>query len=202
MKIAENSEHQLKVYCIVSYGEFGFENNFFTKISGSGAIPTVITLSKNELGDYGLLEYEEPEDGEGYFQSILNMFPFYLYPFVLQSDIYYKDLCVQQEVYAKHYLITIDRVSSDISSSNVEKTLTKMNVQASNKLLNLFNKYPYWIGTKEKLEDGVRYIYRKEYDAISQIVTYTKEKADGTIVEKYVIDTTDGELVFLEGNLK
>ena len=37
----------IKVYAIASYGEFGFENGVFTKVSGSGAIPTVITFSRS-----------------------------------------------------------------------------------------------------------------------------------------------------------
>lgn len=199
LKIAKINKSQFKVYCIVSYGEFGFENGIFTKISGSGAIPTVITLTKNESVGYDLSEYEESLDGEDNFKSTMSMFPFYLYPAVINSYKYQDALCTQQEAYAKQYLISIDRENSEVSGRHIEKTLAKMNTQASNKLLSLFDEYPYWIGTLEKLEDNVRYIYRKEYDDNKQIVTYTKEKEDGTVVEKSIIDTTNGELVFLEG---
>ena len=36
----------------------GFENGIFTKISNSGAIPTVITYQRR--GEYSLKEYQEP----------------------------------------------------------------------------------------------------------------------------------------------
>ena len=56
---AEEKDGIIKVYTISSYGAFGFENGIFTKVSGSGAIPTIITFSKDENGDYTLLEYKE-----------------------------------------------------------------------------------------------------------------------------------------------
>lgn len=202
LKIDKIGNNQLKAYCIVSYGEFGFENSVFTKISGSGAIPTIIILSKNEFDEYTLSKYEEPEDGESNFKSMLRMFPFYLYPNILKSDKYYSNLLHQQEEYAEQYLISIGREDFVVSGNHIEKTLvTKlgMNVLASNKLLSMFSEYPYWLGTKETIEDGIRYIYCKDYDNDSHLVTFTKKKEDGTTIEKYVIDTTDGELVFLEG---
>ena len=203
LKVEKSSNNQIKVYCIVSYGEFGFENSIFTKISGSGAIPTIITLSENEFGEYNLLNYEEPEDGALYFESVQNMFPKQLYPYVFVSDKYYDDLLGQQEEYAKKYLISIGREDSVVTGDYVDKTLATemgMDVSASNKLLSMFWDYPHWIGTTETIENNTRYVYRKDFDADRQIVTFTKTKEDGVIVEKYVIDTTGGDLTFLEGN--
>ena len=48
----EEKDGQVKVYTIVSIGWFGFENGIFTTVSGSGAIPTVMTFSQNESGAY------------------------------------------------------------------------------------------------------------------------------------------------------
>lgn len=50
---------------LLSAGAFGFENGMFTKVSGSGAIPTVMTFSKDNDGNYSVLEYKEPMDGKG-----------------------------------------------------------------------------------------------------------------------------------------
>jgi len=58
----EEKNETVKVYTIASFGSFGFENGIFTKVSGSGAIPTVITFAQNENGEYSLLEYKEPMD--------------------------------------------------------------------------------------------------------------------------------------------
>ncbi len=53
----EEKNGQIKAYTIASFGYFGFENGLFTMISGSGAIPTVMTFTKNGSGAYVLLQY-------------------------------------------------------------------------------------------------------------------------------------------------
>jgi bla regulator protein BlaR1 len=58
----EEKDDMVKAYTIVSFGYFGFENGIFTEISGSGAIPTVMTFSKDSNSGYSLIEYKEPED--------------------------------------------------------------------------------------------------------------------------------------------
>lgn len=48
--------------------------------------------------------------------------------------------------------------------------------------------YPEWIGTRELLQNGVRYIYEtsksKSEDGFD-VLQYKKTKEDGTVVEKY-----------------
>ena len=58
---------------ISSLGVFGFEDGIFTIVSGSGAIPTVMTFSKVNDGNYNLMEYKEPQDGSYYGKSIMDM---------------------------------------------------------------------------------------------------------------------------------
>ncbi len=70
----EERDGTVKAYTIASVGWFGFENGVFTKISGSGAIPTVMTFFRNENGTYSLLEYKELMDGAGYTDSIKKIF--------------------------------------------------------------------------------------------------------------------------------
>ncbi|HHX87157.1 MAG TPA: transcriptional regulator, partial [Firmicutes bacterium] len=55
---AKEDNGTIKVYTIASFGAFGFENGIFTKVSGSGAIPTVIIFYQDENGEYTLLEYQ------------------------------------------------------------------------------------------------------------------------------------------------
>ncbi|OLN28951.1 hypothetical protein [Desulfosporosinus metallidurans] len=93
----EESNETTKVYTIASYGAFSFENGIFTKVSGSGAIPTVITFSKNEHGEYSLLDYKEPQDGAAYIDSMKKMFSNKFKDQVLLADKYYLDLSKQQE---------------------------------------------------------------------------------------------------------
>ena len=54
----EDKNSEVKVYTIASISVFGFENGIFTGISGSGAIPTVITFSKDDSNALTLKEYK------------------------------------------------------------------------------------------------------------------------------------------------
>lgn len=181
------------VYTVSSFGWFGFENGIFTCVSGSGYIPTVIKLSKNEIGEFSLLEYKEPMDGAYYTESIKKMFPRRLWDDVLNTD-KYTDLVKQKEEQAREYLRSIGR-NAKVSAAYVEKKLVNINVEASNKLFGEFtkndaelNNFPYWIGTKELLENDVRYIYSTSQSKTSDgyaLISFKKTKEDGTIVKLY-----------------
>ena len=182
------------VYLIASYGAFGFENGIFTKVSGSGSIPTVIKFSQSKNGEYTLLEYEEPMDGSLYRNSIKKMFPTHLHDRVFSAHDDYSALAAQQEAQAKEYLKSIGR-TAEVSADHVEKQLADIDVQASNRLFAEFTKdnaflndCPYWLGTSEKIEDGVRYIYETSQSKTNDgydLITFQKKKEDGTIVEEY-----------------
>jgi len=197
----EKSGNKVKVYAIASDGEFGFENNIFTIVSGTGAIPTVITLIKNSEGKYSTLKYEESEDGEGLSKSIKKMFPIYLHVLALNSDIYYPSLQKQEEAYAIKYLKSIGRTAK-VQGRYVDFKIDNMNSDASNKLLSEYSDYPLWIGSLEKIENGKRYVYAKSYvdkGSGNGIVTYTKSLYGGSIIEKAVIEVKDGKIIYLEG---
>jgi bla regulator protein BlaR1 len=206
---SEDTDGNLKVYTIASFGAFGFENGIFTKISGSGAIPTVITFSKSEKGEYSLLEYKEPMSGDGYHQSKKDMFPQRLWDKVLSEQEYYPDLAKQQEEQAKQYLQSIGR-NAEVSAAPVERKLTK-NVEASNKLFGEFTKYdaefnnfPYWIGTKEIVTVGVRYIYETSQSKTSDgydLITFKKTKDDGTLVIEYQYKIVGNEPQLISQNI-
>ncbi|NLT94460.1 MAG: transcriptional regulator [Clostridia bacterium] len=181
------------VYTIASFGAFGFENGIFTKISGSGAIPTVIALSQEEKGQYVVLEYKEPMDGSGYIDSIKKMFPKHLHERVLAAHDEYPSLVKQQEEQAEEYLKSIGR-KAPVSAAHVEKTLVDIDVEASNKLFAQYTKFdsflndcPYWIGTKEKVEYGERYIYETSQSKTGDgydLIFFQKKKEDGTVIEE------------------
>ncbi|MEG6615838.1 transcriptional regulator [Peptococcaceae bacterium 1198_IL3148] len=203
----EDKGEWVKVYTISSVGWFGFENGVFTKISGSGAIPTVITFSINKDGEYSLHEYKVPMDGAGYLESIKKMFPRKLHNSVLNAQDYYADLAKQQEAQATEYLKVIGRTAK-VSADHVEKQLANINVEASNKLFAEFTKYdsllnncPYWLGTKEMVENGVRYIYetaqRKSEDGYD-IITFKKSKEDGTVVEERCYKIVGNEIQLIK----
>ena len=72
-----------------------------------------------------------------------------------------------------------------------------VSVEASNRLLEYekdLGSYPNWIGSLEKIEDGVRYVYRKDADKENGKVILTKaEYTTGTVVEQYEFDWQTGE---------
>lgn len=202
---SEEKGEIVKVYAIASYGAFGFENGIFTFVSGSGAIPTVITFTKNENKEYTLKEYKEPMDGSEYTKSIKKMFPKNLWYKVFNSSDF-PEIRKQQEGQAGKYLESIGR-KAKVSSENVEKTLPNINVEASNKLFSEYtkfdselNRFPYWLGTLEEVQNGVRYIYetsKGKTDDGYDLMIFTKKKEDGTVVKehKYKIVGTEPKLI-------
>ncbi|RKD25850.1 transcriptional regulator [Ammoniphilus oxalaticus] len=196
----------VKVYMIASYGAFGFENGIFTIVGGTGSIPTIMTFSKDENGGYTLLEYKEPLDGSLYANSLKEMFPPELHTRLFAAHDEYPELVKQQEEQARAYLKSIGR-SAEVSARYVEKELPTIHVEASNRLFGewakdrtLIHSCPYWLGTKERIENGERYIYetaqRKMSDG-SDLLIFQKKKEDGTIVEeeKYKIVGSEPEFI-------
>lgn len=182
----------VKVYAIASLGVFGFENGIFTKVSGSGAIPTVMTFYRDRQGRYVLIKYREPLDGAGYVESVKEMFPLRLHARVLSVHDDYAELKKQQEAQAREYLRSIGR-SAEVSAAHVEKELADINVEASNKLLELakfdvfLNNCPYWLGTREVIEDGERFIYEKALSKTGDghdLIIFRKTKTNGEVVEE------------------
>lgn len=180
-------------YTIASFGYFGFENGIFTKISGSGAIPTVITFKQNEYGQYIMLTYQEPMDGAGYLDSVKKMFPERYWTDVFPEGNRYLELQQQQEEQASEYLKSIGRMAT-VQASHVDKELPSISIPASNTLFAKYTKYdfflnscPYWIGTREEVENGERYIYETSQSKTEDgydLVTFSKSQEDGTVVQE------------------
>ncbi|NLI92797.1 MAG: DUF4825 domain-containing protein [Peptococcaceae bacterium] len=202
----EEKDQLIKAYTISSFGYFGFENGIFTKVSGSGAIPTVITFSKNDKGEYTLLQYQEPMDGGGYLESVKKMFPRKLWSDVLTEGKGYPELMKQQEAQAGEYLKSIGR-NAEVRASYVEKKLLNINTEASNKLLAeltkkdpILNLFPYWAGSKEVVENGERWIYetsQSKSENGDNMVLFTKKKDNGKIVLQYQYLIQDNEPILL-----
>ena len=51
------SGNQLKVYALTMFGNYGFQNDMFIKVSGSGVIPAVLLFEKTD-NQYKLLEID------------------------------------------------------------------------------------------------------------------------------------------------
>lgn len=182
-------------YNLASIGWFGFENDIFTTVSGSGGIPTVITFTVDELGQYTLVDYKEAQDGAGYADSIREMFPQELWDDIFSGSEYSaQQLVRQQETQAAEYLQS-QGIQADVSAGYVEKTLPNIDVPAANKLFSemtkeneLLNRYPYWLGTSGAVEGGVRYTYETAQNKTADgydLIIFSKTKEDGILVEQW-----------------
>ena len=176
-------------YILATYGQYGFQNNTFVKISGSGVIPAKLTFDAN----LNLISYEEPEDGSGHAESLKKLFPGTLYHAARNSDEKYQACLAQERSYAQSYLDSIGRDAKIAEYADLNVQLLDLEAKVSNALLDQYYDFPYWIGSEEKIEDGVRYIYQTEQflekPGIST-VTYTKKNYDtGEIVRQYRIHT-------------
>ncbi len=201
LKVVE-SKGLITAYTVASCGWFSFENGIFTKVGGSGNIPTVIKFTKDDKGQYFLIEYIEPQDGARYTKSIKEMFPSELQD-KLHDD--YPEIIQMQEQQAKAYLESIGR--TDWVSYRIKKNPLKIDTEASNKLFSeltkndeFLNNCPSWIGTREVIEAGESFVYRtlqdKNEKGYDRVIFRKLNKADKVIEER--IYTIKGQEPFLE----
>ncbi len=183
------------IYALTTYGAYGFENSKFVKLSGSGVIPIRMTFDSQN----NLIEYKEPMDG-GYFNdSIKENFPKEYHDRILYTrktakDTYESDyeICLKQEhEYARAYLQSINHAEREISDG-IDWVMPEISAEASNALSEIYYEYPYWIGTMEKIEDGIRYVYETDWKDNGNgngVVTYRKyEYISKKTVEEFAVN--------------
>ena len=196
----ETEDNLKTVYALTMYGEYGFQDNNFVKVSGSGVIPAVIKIFENE-GKVILTNIIWPKDGSGYEESIKEMFPEKYHKRVVSINDSDKNIIKAMELqYAKDYLTQIGRSATIGEYGDFEHTLLTevgVDVKVSNKLLEKnYANYPFWIGNEEKIEDGIRYIYQMDYDKEQDQIILSKSNYETKeIVEKIIIDSLTGEEV-------
>lgn len=196
---AYEEKSSVTVYTLTMYGEYGFRNDMFIKISGSGVIPAVMTFSIGKDGAYTLQSYNEPMDGSGYTQSVKELFPKELYNRVISiSENDRIDLQTQERKYAKTYLDSIGRAARIGDYSDLEMELPDISDETYDSIFDRYWEYPYWIGTLEKVENGVRYVYEtqwKNYGNNDSLIYLTKYVYDtGEIIRTVNVHIDDGEV--------
>ncbi len=174
----EVNDDVTKIYLLTMVGNFGFENGDFCKVAGSGIIPAVITIDKDKNTT---IEY--PLDGSLYESSLKEMFKEEHISIIKASfdkeHELNKSLQKKEKDQAKEYLKELGRTAE--VKNYTEKTLLTdkgVSVEASNSLIETFFKdhseYPYYIGTREVLEDDKRMVYEMKYDESSSKIIFTK----------------------------
>ena len=200
----DHKDHILTVYVLTTYGEYQFIDDILIESSGCGILPAVITFQINQDGSYTTLNYQEPEDGGMYLDSIKELFPQRLQARCLnagEDSALVSDLRSQQDQYAAAYLASIGREAEIGDYADLDQPLLTdlgVSVEVSNHLIEskALSNYPLGVGKQEWVEDGVRYVYQTSYDAKEQIISYVKISYEtGKIVEQYCFDATDGTLL-------
>lgn len=193
------SGDRLRVYALTTYGNYGFRNDMFIKISGTGVIPTVLTFEKN-TADWELADIEYPRDGNEYVSSIKRLFPLkYRFAALHPGDKAYDEISAQERCYAEAYLESIGReaeIGEFRDLNTVLLTDLGVSVDVSNELScdKRLWQYPWWIGTIETPENGTRYIRSLSYDEEAGLIIYeTAEKESGSVTERFVFDSATGK---------
>jgi len=199
----ENANNEkVVVYALCTSGWYGFENNNFVKVSGSGVIPTKLTFGIKE-SELALESYEEPEDGSRYEESLKKLFPSLYQNSVVTISDEDRMACLEQEyAQAKEYLREINR-EAEIGDYGDFEHILLTDRGVSNDVSNLiarneeFSEYPIFIGSREYIENDVRYICSMEYDEENHQIIFTKIKdksTDSNYEECIIVDSVTGEI--------
>lgn len=192
-------EAVIKVYGINAFSGFGFVNGKFAEVTGS-IEPAVMTFIKRG-NEYEFREVEYAGDGSFYLKSINELFPEeYRERAVSPSDEEMKPIIEQSFAQAEKYLDSIGRKAEIISYERpVLFEDAGIPVEVSNNLLDTLCRdeyYPDFIGTKELVQNGVRYVYETKYDKNTQKIIATKTEYDtGKIVSSLEASALTGEIL-------
>lgn len=197
----KENETNKKIYTLTMYGEYEFQNDNFVKCSGSGIIPIVFEFEKNEDGTLTLISMEEPEDGEGYTDSIKNMFPEEYHEICISpTEEIIERMTKMERYYANEYLKEIGRKAEIGNYADFEYTLLTdegVSVDVSNKMLEYekeMGPYPMWLGTVEKIEEDVRYVYSRSLDKENKKIIFEKKNYETEeLVESFIYDSETGD---------
>ncbi len=194
----ETKENQIIVYALTMVGEYGFENGHFIKVSGSGVIPAVLYFD----GHYQFQRIEYPLDGAYYERSLRSLFPARYYAELqIKLSASQKELQKQERRYAQDYLKSIGREAEIGEYGDFDHILLTdvgVPVEVSNRMLGYpeLYSYPMWLGNREIVQEGTRYIYELKYDADSKQIIYTCYTYDTKdVVEQYLFDGATGDPV-------
>ena len=186
----ETKGDTLTVYGVFSVGNYGFLSENLVEVSGTGSIPARLTFEKAEDGTLTLTSWEEPEDGSLYAESLKKLFPLTVRPLMMISD-YYDGLKEQKEAYALQYLQELGREAAIGDYGEFSFPLATdegMSVEVSNALMGKMGDYPMYLGTEERLENGVRYVYESRWESDGAgcgTMTYEKRNYDtGEVLER------------------
>lgn len=199
----EKEDTATKIYALTMVGYYGFQNDNFIKLAGTGVIPAVITLQNNNT-----VTLEYPKDGSLYESSIKEMFPKKYHQRILHEKEQDKTTLEEQErSYAQEYLNKIGRTASIGDYGDFEHILLTdlgVPVEVSNNLFQHFSScYPAFIGTQEYIENGLRVVYEMDYNDTQKVITFTKYLYDTKeVLEQFAFDAATGDVITISDSPK
>lgn len=200
---SEEKDEETFVYALTMYGEYGFQDGNFVKVSGSGVIPAVIVFSENAEGEWSS-RINWPKDGSEYLESLKEMFPNEYHDRIINiTDFDNKKIKDQEVSYTREYLVKIGREAKIGEYGDFEHPmLTSMgvSVNTSNKIVSKnYANYPQWVGNQEIIEDGERFVYAMNYKKGNDSIILEKYNYETReVVEKIRINSLNGEEITLQ----
>lgn len=200
----QEEDGQSVVYLIGSSCSFGFCSGNFVSVSGMGATPLRMTFDRAADGSLTFAEQWWPMDGAYYADSIRETFPAALQADALDAQSRWPELWAQERSYAEAYLEELGRPEAPVGSwgdfSFPLATGEGMSVAASNELLGRaeLSDYPYYLGTEERMVDGVRWVYATAWEPDGDgrgTATYTRYRYDDGEILQQLVYLVDGETV-------
>jgi len=197
-KIIETIEEDdiLSVYALTEYIEYGFQDGVLVNVSGTNP-KVLMRFQQMESGNYELLFYTRldlfsdlsEEEIEQLLEPLNKAGKSYVY-----TDEDLQNVRAQADEDAIAYLKSINRVA-DVGVREEHKGYLLTDFVSDTDLLmelmkdETYSLYPEWIGTQERIENNIRYIYQTEYDEALQQIIFSKILFDtNEIVERQVID--------------
>ncbi len=197
----EEKDDTTEVYAQIFYQNYGFMDGVFTD-TGGGSIGPVTMVFDHTAEGYALREIIEPEDGTEYMPSIRAMMPEEcIEKMHNEGDANRAEMERQMTEQAEAYLASIGRSEKVQDWRERDLQLSGMMVAASNFISNLDQNYPLWVTSHERVENGVRYVYTREWTpdepgAETGVETLTKTRyADGSIVETITVEVELDQLI-------
>lgn len=201
----ETDRRHVTVYSLFSLKQYSFRDEKLVSVPYDENRPIVITLEKNSSGAYEYIASDEPVDGDEFVSSVKKLFPADIAENLLKDspDISAVDSMNRQcEEYAAAYLKKIRREAEIRRFADENFPLLQncgISEDVAETLCDLHPEYDCYLGSFEKIEKGVRYVYRLTWedsgdDSGNGTVTFSKSRYDtGKTVEQFAYKVNGDE---------
>ena len=159
----EETEGEERVYLLAQCCNYGFLGGVFTDSGAGFSEPMTLCFTKTENA-YTLSKILQPEDGDGFDESLKQLMPAdCLTRMTSLSSINESAIASEMTDQAKAYLQTIGRTEPVEDWRTLDLKTADILTPVSNLTISLCGPYPLWVTTAERVENGERYLYSREW---------------------------------------